>query len=394
MDLAPHLARIVDSEPYPTFTQPELSRRHALIWEAMAEADVDHLLLYGSQRAGSAIPWLTRWPVTREAVALMTPGERDVLLIQFFNHVPAAREIAFDAQVEWGGPSTIATAIEILSRRGSAAGRVGVIGPLPHSHHALLAGSASGIVDLNRVYTNMRLIKSAEEIDWLRIGAWMSDLAVTSLRELARPGMTEHDLTRVIEDAYLPLGGTTHIHYLGVTSMEAPDRCVPSQVPSRRRLRSGDVLFSELSASFWGYPGQVLRTYTVEADPNPLYRRLHDVAEAAFEAIGAILREGASAEQVVEAAGIIDEAGFSTYDDLLHGFGGGYLPPVLRSKSRPNTPIPDFTFRAGMTVVIQPNVITRDELAGVQTGELVQITNDGIESLHHVPRHIRRVGQA
>jgi Xaa-Pro aminopeptidase len=360
----------------------------------MAEADVDHLLLYGSQRAGSAIPWLTRWPVTREAVALMTPGERDVLLIQFFNHVPAAREIAFDAQVEWGGPSTIATAIEILSRRGSAAGRVGVIGPLPHSHHALLAGSASGIVDLNRVYTNMRLIKSAEEIDWLRIGAWMSDLAVTSLRELARPGMTEHDLTRVIEDAYLPLGGTTHIHYLGVTSMEAPDRCVPSQVPSRRRLRSGDVLFSELSASFWGYPGQVLRTYTVEADPNPLYRRLHDVAEAAFEAIGAILREGASAEQVVEAAGIIDEAGFSTYDDLLHGFGGGYLPPVLRSKSRPNTPIPDFTFRAGMTVVIQPNVITRDELAGVQTGELVQITNDGIESLHHVPRHIRRVGQA
>jgi Xaa-Pro aminopeptidase len=394
MDLALQLARILDSEPYPTFSNQEMSRRHGLIWEAMAEAGVDHLLLYGSQRAGSAIPWLTGWPVTREAVAILTPGEQDVLLIQFFNHVPTAREIAADAQVAWGGASTMEKAVEVLRRRGSAAGRVGVIGALPYPHYGLLAGSTVEAVDLNRIYTNLRLIKSAEEIDWLRIGAWMSDLAVTALGEQARPGMTEHDLTRVVEDAYLSLGGTTHIHYLGVTSMEAPNRCVPSQFPSRRQLRTGDVLFAEISASFWGYPGQVLRTYTVETEPTPLYGRLHEVAEAAFLAIGAVLRDGASARQVVEAAGIIEEAGFSTYDDLLHGFGGGYLPPVLGSKSRPNTPIPDFAFRTGMTVVIQPNVITRDELAGVQTGELVRVTDDGIESLHHVPRQIRRVGQA
>jgi len=39
-----------------------------------------------------------------------------------------------------------------------------------------------------------------------------------------------------------------------------------------------------------------------------------------------------------------------------------------------------------MTVVIQPNVITTDGRAGVQTGELVLVTRDGIERLHNVPR--------
>jgi hypothetical protein len=37
-------------------------------------------------------------------------------------------------------------------------------------------------------------------------------------------------------------------------------------------------------------------------------------------------------------------------------------------------------------VVIQPNVVTRDHTAGVQTGEMVLITRDGIERLHSFPR--------
>ena len=83
----------------------------------------------------------------------------------------------------------------------------------------------------------------------------------------------------------------------------------------------------------------------------------------------AVLREGALPAQVIEAAGVIEDAGFTIIDDLLHGYGGGYLAPILGSKSRPAGPIPDEPFKAGQTVVIQPNVVTRDHRAGVQTGE-------------------------
>ena len=44
-----------------------------------------------------------------------------------------------------------------------------------------------------------------------------------------------------------------------------------------------------------------------------------------------------------------------------------------------------------MTVVVQPNVVTVDERAGVQTGELLLVTESGVERLHAVPRGLRRV---
>jgi Xaa-Pro dipeptidase len=99
-----------------------------------------------------------------------------------------------------------------------------------------------------------------------------------------------------------------------------------------------------------------------------------------------VLRPGCTPAEIVEAAGVIEDAGYTIVDDLVHGFGGGYLPPVLGSRSRPAGPLPDLTLAAGMTLVVQPNVTTLDHRAGVQTGELMLITETGAESLHAVPR--------
>ena len=44
-----------------------------------------------------------------------------------------------------------------------------------------------------------------------------------------------------------------------------------------------------------------------------------------------------------------------------------------------------------MTVDVQPNVVTRDGKAGVQTGELLLITNSGVERLHSFSRGFARV---
>ncbi len=186
-------------------------------------------------------------------------------------------------------------------------------------------------------------------------------------------------------------GGTTHIHYFAATPMDEPRLAVPAQWPSTRALRQGDALTCEVSASFWDYTGQLLRTFAVGAEPPALYRELHEVADAALDAILARLRPGATAAELVEASGVIEDAGYTTRDDLVHGFVGGYLPPVLGSASRTLEPVPDFTFEAGMTVVVQPNVVTPDESAGVQTGELVAVTADGIERLHGVERGLLRI---
>jgi Xaa-Pro aminopeptidase len=152
------------------------------------------------------------------------------------------------------------------------------------------------------------------------------------------------------------------------------------------------VIATEITAHFSEYPGQILRTFTVAAEPTPLYRRLYETAEAAFDAVTGVMRHGTTMQQIVDAAGLIEDAGFSVYDDLMHGYGGGYFPPVVGSRSRPAGALPDMTLEAGMTCVVQPNVITLDQKAGVQLGELVLVTEHGFERLHGAERGLFRLG--
>jgi Xaa-Pro dipeptidase len=369
--------------PYPRFSDGEMARRREALVAELEAAEAAHAVLYGANRAGPAIGWLTRWPVTREALCVFTPGKRDVLLVNFYNHIPNARRIATEAEVRWAGPKPMATAIEELERRGARGERVAVIGPLGYRPYAALAEFASP-VPLDGAYTRLRLRKSAEELEWLRVGCEFTDRAVRAVHEQAGPGTDERELGNLAERAYVGQGGTTHIHYFGAG--------VPAQWPAARSLERGDVIACEISASYWDYSGQLLRTFAVADEPPALYRELHDVADAAFEAILARVGPGATAAELVEASEVIGDAGFTTRDDLVHGFVGGYLPPVLGDRTRTLEDVPDFTLEEGMTIVIQPNVVTRDETAGVQTGELVAVTSNGAERLHDYERGLLTIG--
>ncbi len=388
--LAPELRAIVEAE-FPRFSAAEMARRRDAISSAMAAAEIDHLLIYGANRTGNIIQYLTQWPVLTEAAGVHTPGKRDCLYIHYYNHINQARKLA-EAQVEWGDQSAVGCAIAELERRGARPGRVGVIGPLGFRGHEALTNAFGRIKDLNQPYIRLRMVKSAEEILWYRIGAHFCDLGIGALERNLRPGLSERELGAIIEGAWLPYGGGNVIHFIGVTPMGDPHLPVPAQYPSTRRVQAGDVVTTEISGAFWDHSGQVLRSFAVGAEPTQLYRDLHACADAAFDAIFAAVRPGAKPADLVAAARVIEERGFTTNDDIVHGYGGGYLPPVLGSKSRPSGPIPDFALEPGMMMVIQPNVITRDDRAGVQTGQLVLVTDEGAKSMHNFPRGFRRVG--
>jgi Xaa-Pro dipeptidase len=382
--LPPHLTRIVAAE-VPRFSDGEMARRRAGVEALLAEAECDHLVFCGLNRFGSAVQWLTQWPVTAEAVGVLTPEMRDALFVQYVNHAPQARLLADKADVVWGGESSIGAAIKVLEQRGARSGRIAFIGPLTADQHSHLSARFPKIANLTRAYSKLRQVKSAEEIDWLRIGVHFSDLGMAALRGGLQIGMSERELGDLVERAYISQGATNVIHYIGTTSMSAPDLAVPRQFPIMRRVQKGDVVVAEISAAFWEHPGQVLRSLAL-GEPSKLYRDLHAAADAAFDAIAAVLKAGATPADVIEASSVIEDAGFTIIDDLLHGYGGGYLPPILGCKSRPAGPVPEAPFRDGQTVVIQPNVVTRDGKAGVQTGEMVVITKSGIERLHAIPR--------
>ena len=377
-------------QEYPRFSVKEYSRRHKLLVAAMQEVGADTLLVVTETRSGNATQWVTGWPGTVEAYTVFRPGEKMWMTVEWVNHYPLAAKMCSHMDVVWGqhrGPEKL---LAELKRRGAK--RVAIMGPLRVAKFKTLEQHFE-LVSLDANYTRFRMIKSEEELDWIRIGAAMSDAGLAALMRGTKPGVTEREMGAMVESAYIKDGGTTMIHYIGLTSMKKPHIHVPPQHHSPRKVKKGDMVFCELSAYWWDYAGQVLRTYTVGADATPLYRDLYETAEAAFDAVTKVARHGCTMQEIVDATGVIEKNGFTICDDLMHGFGGGYFQPIIGSKSRPAGPkLPDMTLEENMTVVVQPNVITRDNSAGVQVGEMIRITKTGFERIHKAKRGLFRVG--
>jgi Xaa-Pro aminopeptidase len=378
---------------YPRFSAPEFARRHAAARALMGAEGLDALVVYGdsgvSRHNHADIHYLSGFLGNRNNYVVVTAEHEPVIFVQSFNHVPNARE-ASAIRTEWGGASSAASIANYLTEAGFAKGALGYVGDVPVQSYLAWQRALAGwqFKDVTRAFRRLRLVKSAEEIDWLKKGAALTDAALQSLIDNVKPGMREYELGAIVESTALHGGGLPHLCYLSSGAQEGAGACVPRQNLSNRVIERGDVINTEISVSHWGYSGQMHRPIFVGTAPGQLYRKLWDTTLEAYERCVKALRAGATSDDVLDAGDMIAERGFTINDGFLHGFGIGLLPPSIgtrESAARRGAPGPRFTFEENMCVVVQPNVVTHDESAGLQLGNLFRITRDGAECLHRLP---------
>ena len=378
---------------YLSFSDAEYQRRNTAVRARMDRLGLEAVVFYGS-RAAPDIHYLCNWLTTSEAYFIYPREGEPTLFVQLSNHLPNAKRMAVIDDVRFGGSSptgsvdSVPRVLENLKERGLEKGNVALCGNVPYRHYLRLVEALPGVEwsDFSAEMRDQRQVKSAEEIERLRLASAMSDDSVAALCERARPGIPEHELARIVEDVYLGKGGINGIHFMITTSMHDPKGGVPQQHLSNRILQKGDVLVTEISTNYAGYTGQVLRTFTIGEEPTPEYRALHDAAMEAFDRIAGVIKAGAGVEPALEAADVVHERGFTVYDDVVHG--ASQLPPILRTRQTTRGTPPDFRFETNMCLVIQPNVVTEDGLRGVQFGEMMRVTDTGLEKMHDCPREL------
>jgi Xaa-Pro aminopeptidase len=371
---------------YPTFSDDELSRRHKAFYELMEQEGVDAALVYGSGRYATDIYWLSDWPSSREAYLLMQAGKEPVILMQLFNHYPMARVMSWIKDVRWAGANTINSVVELIQERGLEAKRIGLVGSISYQVYNRLREKYPNatFVDLGGKLRLMRTIKSAAEIERIQTASKLTDQSIHALAEGLREGLREDEIPALIEPVYLKAGGYAGIHFISSMPMRAPDFCVPSQFHSNRKLQKGDALISEISGAYSGYSGQIHRTFSIGEGPTPEWQKMHDAAMEAFDVLSKVIKEGATTTEAEEAAEIIHQRGYSTYDDLVHGV--NQYPPIFQTKTRKRHDSREMTFQENMVIVIQPNLTTYDERMGLQFGETLVVKKNGCETLNAYPR--------
>jgi Xaa-Pro aminopeptidase len=138
---------------------------------------------------------------------------------------------------------------------GLANATLGYVGDVPVQSYLAWQRSLAGwkFIDVTRAFRRLRLIKSAEEIEWLKKGAALTDAALQHLIDNVKPGMREYELGALIEADALGRGGLPHLCYLSSGPQASGGACVPRQNLSARVIERGDVINTEISVSFWGY---------------------------------------------------------------------------------------------------------------------------------------------
>lgn len=382
----------MSKEGIPYFTPGEYRRR----WEAaralMEREGTDALLVFGhSGNRGhyqAHVHYLAHVAPRHECYLIFPLRGEPVLFTTHYNHLASAREVSVVGDVRRSGRDAAGAVGAELRKRGFSS--VGVVGDVFYQAMDALRRDLPSMTwkDLTAPCRLLRSRKSEEELDFQRRAAAGVDAAMDALIRELRPGVTERDLLIATEKAAWDAGCEPVFLYLNSTPMAASESCVPNQNVSRRKIRMGDVINTELTVGYGMYAAQILRPFFL-GEPTPAYARLYEVAKRVHDEVAGVIRAGATAQQAHDATRLIEESGFTIVDGLLHGFGVDILPPSIRcTLFAPPAP---FTFERNMTVVVQPNPATKDEKMGVQLGELGLVTERGFEPMHRLPPEAIRV---
>jgi Xaa-Pro aminopeptidase len=392
-------------EIFPKFSEAEYERRHAMVRDLMAARGLDALVVYGDsafQGSNHAnLIWLANWTDPYSAYVLVPRRGEPTLFISNPLYRHTAVRASNLAQVEWGGWNAGRTIGERLRDLGLGTGRIGLCGvrnviraSMPYEHGTALREvlPEATLEEALDVLQEARLLKSAEEMGWFERGAAFTDMAIEGIARGARIGMPEVEVAALAQNAALARGARWMFHFLGATPMADPEFIFPWQYPSTRPLRAGDIVMTEISVGYWGYPGQIQRPFAAGGAPTPEYQRLYDMAAKCYHRVFETLKPGNTDEDVKRAAAFVEQGGYRTQDALLHGWGITIEPPRVDLPcamiKRELTPV---TFQAGMLLVIQPHVVSADGRRGVQVGNLVAVEAGGARSLQRHPVEFIRI---
>ncbi len=89
-----------------TLPASQFAQRRIAVRTAMREADLAVLLLFSMISSPYEVHYLSNFPATWETLLVFPIEGEPTLLLELYNHVPNARQIASIPDVRWGGGRT------------------------------------------------------------------------------------------------------------------------------------------------------------------------------------------------------------------------------------------------------------------------------------------------
>jgi Xaa-Pro dipeptidase len=262
-----------------------------------------------------------------------------------------------------------------LSELGLGRGTVGVESTLPFSflQDVSKAIPKSSIEDATVAMMELRLTKDADEIATMKKAGKIVEGGILAGIDAIRVGATELQIGFEIERRIRELGGEK-VPFNAV--LAGKNAALPHGDSSGTKVRTGDCLLMDVSATYRGYFADLTRTVFVgKASPIQMevYQTVLDAQTSAISAIKPGLVAGSLDKR---ARAVITEAGYGEY--FIHRTGHGLGLDVHEEPSI--TSSCPLVLRPGMTFTVEPGIYLPGRL-GVRIEDDLVVTADGVETI-------------
>ncbi|QGU12167.1 Xaa-Pro aminopeptidase [Leclercia sp. J807] len=152
------------------------------------------------------------------------------------------------------------------------------------------------ITDWRPVVHELRLFKSAEELEVMRRAGEISALAHKRAMQKCRPGMFEYQLEGEIHHEFSRHGARYPAYNTIVGGGE--NGCILHYTENESELRDGDLVLIDAGCEFKGYAGDITRTFPVNGKFTPAQRAIYDIVLHSLDTALMLFRPGTSIQEV------------------------------------------------------------------------------------------------
>lgn len=384
------------------FPPEEYAERRARVRRQLADKGFDAIYV----TIPADLTWLTGydmiWFHGRNMTGLLVRADRDdTVFFDYTGHTTLVSTTPMITDAVWYARGDVADHVKLIAEelkaRGLGRARIAIQswGYSPHASvmddfaTRLREGGAT-VGDGHQLVEELRLIKSAREIEVMRRAAAMADEAMAAARDAIRPGVMETELDAVIMGTLLRAGGG----HPGIRTMigTGPRAGTHHSPPQHRKIKPGDLVFVDFCAVLHRYHVNLNRTFSV-GEPDRRWVDLMTRSAGCIDAIVAGMKPGDPWSQAAKIGErYVDEMGLRQYLWWSGGYNQGIaFPPdwcgTYWVEPRSGTPdracVPGFFFNFENQWDVWENWPGGSGAAYIDT---LEMTKDGLKVLSKLPR--------
>lgn len=278
----------------------------------------------------------------------------------------------------------------ILEEKGVTDGRVAIelqSYALPFSLGRELAAAMAPIqlVDATVALGDLRLAKSAREMQYIERAAKFTNIGLKAARQALKPGITEIGLAAAIEGALRHAGSD----YWAIPTELASGKRTPGghAAPREKPIEPGDLVHVEFAGVSNRYHTTALQTLSL-GDPGPRAKELYEVGLQSLRAGIAAVKPGAPVSAAEEASLVpLRKHGLEHTAMMRFGYGIGVAYPPIWLETLQISRGFNRKFETGMVFVLHSCLELVEEGIGIVQGGTYALTESG-------PRMLVGVGDA